>query len=260
MSKKRSEGRGPRRSGSPEGNRASIQAVERAARFLSLFSAGQPELTLNEITERLGLSRPTVHRYGMSLRSTGLIRYDPVRATYSLGPRIIELGRIALSNLSIVRLAQPIMERLSQEANETVVMSIWDGQAPVVVEAVDRTERLVSVGVRAGSRLPLFTSAQGLVFLAFSEAARETHRSSPRLRGLQAELQRIRDERIAVSDGVIPGIRVFAVPVFSDGEVAATLALVCNQASGPTGIDSPATGALRRAAAEIIELLGAEQS
>lgn len=256
MSRKASNKPGRGRNG--QGN--AIQAVERAARFLSLFSAGQPELTLNEITERLGLSRPTVHRYGMSLRSTGLIRYDPQRATYSLGPRIIELGRIALVNLSIVRLAQPIMERLSAETNETVVMSIWDGQAPVVVEAIDRTERLVSVSVRAGSRLPLFTSAQGLVFLAFSESAREAHASSPRLRKLGPQLKRIREERIAVSDGVIPGITVFAVPVFADGDVAATLALVCNQASGPAGTDSPATAALRRAATEIIELLGAEQS
>lgn len=237
-----------------------IQSVERAARFLSLFSASAPELSLTEITERLGMSRATAHRYGISLRSTGLVRYDPAHAIYSLGPRTIELGRIALLNLSIVRIAQPIMEQLSASTNETVVMSIWDGQAPVVVEAIDRTDRLVSVGVRAGSRLPVFSSAQGQAFLAFSDTARHAHAASKELPRLEPELEQIRRESLAISDGVIPGVTVIATPVFSEGDVAATVALVCTQASGGTDSGSPKSRALRDAATRIIELLGAERS
>jgi DNA-binding IclR family transcriptional regulator len=237
-----------------------IQSVQRAAMLLGLFSAADPELTLSDITERLGMSRATVHRYGMSLRSTGLLRYDAARATYSLGPRIIELGRAALANLSIVKIAAPALEALSERVNETVVLSIWDGTAPIVVEVADRTDRLVSVAIRNGSRLPLYSSAQGLVFLAFSASAREAHAKEPRLTEAQERLAQIRREGVAISDGVIAGITVVAAPVIEDGDVAGTIALVSQQASGVAAPDSPAVGELRETAARIAAVLGERAS
>jgi DNA-binding IclR family transcriptional regulator len=52
------------------------QSVERAVRLLGFFSAEEPELTLPQLTERLGTSRATTHRYAMALRRVGLLRYD----------------------------------------------------------------------------------------------------------------------------------------------------------------------------------------
>lgn len=235
----------------------SIQSVERAAAMLGLFSPAEPELTLAHMVERLGMSRPTAHRYGMSLRSTGLLRYDAKRGTYSLGARVIELGRTALANLSIIKIATPTLERLSERTNETAVLSIWDGTAPIVVDVVDRTNRLVSIAIRAGSRLPVRTSAQGLLFLAHSEEARtgpegvaeDDPEWAPRL----AE---VREHGYAMSDGVIAGITVVAAPVFQHGEIAGTLALVCQQESGIGRGDSPALKALCDAAQEVGHALG----
>lgn len=233
-----------------------IQSVERAAAMLALFSTAEPELSLASITERLGMSRATVHRYGISLRSTGLLRYDPARGTYSLGARVIELGRVALANLSIIKIAAPTMETLSEDANETVVLSIWDGTAPIVVQVVDRTERLVSIAIRTGSRLPR-TSAQGRLFLAFSAAAREAE--SAREGGSrvpEGDLEQVRRDELASSDGVIAGITVVAAPVLQGGEIAGTIALVGHSASGFADEGSPATQMLRDAAHTIGVELG----
>ncbi|MCW3017207.1 MAG: yiaJ 2 [Solirubrobacterales bacterium] len=234
-----------------------IQAVERAAAMLALFSPAEPELTLAEIIARLGMSRATVHRYGMSLRSTGLLRYDAVRGTYSLGPRVIELGRTALANLSIIKIATPALERLSEASNETAVLSIWDGTAPIVVNVVDRTDRLVSIAIRTGSRLPLRTSAQGHVFLAYSAVAREVDaRHAGAGRVPERRLQEVRDAGMATSDGVIAGITVVAAPVMQQGEIAGTIGLVCQQESGVGEPRSPAIELLRRAAQDVGEQLG----
>src|SRR4029079_17987734 len=129
------------------------QSVERAVRLLGFFSAEEPELTPPQLTERLGTARATTHRYAMALRRVGLLRYDAAGGIYSLGPRIVELAATALSGLRIIRIAGPHMERLAADLNETVVLSIWDGESPIVVRVADNTDRLVHIVVRTGSRL-----------------------------------------------------------------------------------------------------------
>jgi IclR family pca regulon transcriptional regulator len=233
-----------------------IQAVQRAALLLGLFTANEPELTLGEIAQRLAMPRATVHRYGMSLRSTGLLRYDAARATYSLGPRVIELGRVALANLSIIKIATPFMERLSERVNESVVLSVWDGSAPVVVNVADRTDRLVSIAIRAGSRLPLYTSAQGLLFLAYSASARAEHARDPELADSAALLETIRGDGYAVSDGVIAGITVAGAPVLQAGELVGTVAIVSQQSSGVGTPGGPAVSALLETAGALAAQLG----
>ena len=68
------------------------QSVERAARMLELFSVDEPELTLSQITSRMGLNKATAHRYATALRRAGLMRAS--NGLYTLGPRIGEAGRL----------------------------------------------------------------------------------------------------------------------------------------------------------------------
>src|SRR5205085_10857323 len=174
------------------------QSVERAVRLLGFFSPEEPELTLTQLTQRLATSKATTHRYTLALRRVGLLRFDPGAGVYSLGPRIVELAATALAGLRIVRLAGPTMERLVAELNETVVLSIWDGEQPVVVRVDDNTDRLVRINVRTGSRLPPETSAQGKVFAAFSGGGGE-------------EGARIRRAGMASNAMVVEGICAIAV-------------------------------------------------
>jgi len=73
------------------------QSVERAVRLLGFFSPEEPELTLARLTELLGTSKATTHRYTLALRRVGLLRFDSGTGVYSLGPRIVELAATALA-------------------------------------------------------------------------------------------------------------------------------------------------------------------
>jgi len=221
------------------------QSVERAVRLLGFFSAEDPELTLPQLTERLGTSRATTHRYAMALRRVGLLRYDAASAVYSLGPRIVELAATALSGLRIIRIAGPHMERLAAEVNETVVLSIWDGESPIVVRVADNTDRVVHIVVRTGSRLAR-TSAQGKAFLAFGGHGEEL---APK------ELERITRTRVSVNTQR-DGIRAIATPVFQDREVIATMAVVGTIANLPERETSPLAARLRAAAEQLSAELG----
>jgi DNA-binding IclR family transcriptional regulator len=223
------------------------QSVERAVRLLGVFSPEEPELSLAQLTQRLGTSKATTHRYTLALRRVGLLRFDPGAAVYSLGPRIVELAATALAGLRIVRIAGPTMERLVGELNETVVLSIWDGEQPVVVRVDDNTDRLVRIVVRTGARLPRAISAQGKVFLAFGADASELDA------GERAEIV---DARVAVNSQVVDGIRAIATPVFQGGEITAAMALVGTIASLPDDPRSPHAVRLRAAAEALSAELG----
>jgi DNA-binding IclR family transcriptional regulator len=222
------------------------QSVERAVRLLGFFSPEEPELTLAELTRRLGTSRATTHRYTLALRRVGLVRFDPGAGVYSLGPRIVELAATALAGLRIIKVAGPHMERLVGELNETVVLSIFDGESPVVVRVDDNTDRIVRILVRTGSRLPP-TSAQGKVFLAFAQDGA----------GLEpGELELIRSTRVAINSQVVDGIRAIATPVFQDREVAAAMAVVGTIASIPEDPESTLAERLRDTAKQLSAELG----
>jgi DNA-binding IclR family transcriptional regulator len=217
------------------------QSVERAARLLSLFSVDEPELSLAELTSRLGTSKATAHRYTTALRRAGLLRLSG--GGYTLGPRIVELAATALAGLRIVKLAGPYLERLVADLNETAVLSIWDGDAPVVVRVDDNTDRLVRINVRNGSRLPL-DSAQGKVFRAFLAEADGSDLADVRLHGL------------AFNARVVEGIAALAAPVFQGDEPVAAMALVGTTAAIPRDPDSSIASQLRETAAALSAELG----
>jgi len=214
------------------------QSVERAARMLSLFTVEEPELTLAELTSRLGTSKATAHRYATALRRAGLLRLSA--GGYTLGPRIVELAATALAGLRIVKVAGPYLERLVAELNETAVLSIWDGEAPVVVRVDDNTDRLVRINVRTGSRLPL-DSAQGKVFRAYlgDEDADEVHATG-----------------LGFNERIVEGIAALAAPVFQGDEIVASMALVGTTAAISREPDSPMAARLREAAAALSAELG----
>ncbi len=239
---------------------ASIQSVERAAHILGFFTVSRPRLTLSELTARLGMSKATAHRYAMALRQVNLLRYDPTSGEYTLGPQVLVLAAAARAGLPIITVAGPLMEDLVREINETVVLSVWDGEAPVVVRVDDGTERVVRVSVRAGARLDPFRSAQGRVFCAFLPDGNvpgmdEEMDRSPKLR---ADIAAIRQQHVALNASELHGVRTIAAPVFADGQLVAVMALVGTTTTLSESVSSPAARALRRTAERLSEVHGHE--
>jgi DNA-binding IclR family transcriptional regulator len=228
------------------------QSVERAVRLLAFFTPDEPEMTLAQITSRLGASRATTHRYAMALRRVGMLRYDAAVGTYTLGPRVVELAAAALAGLRIVKIAGPTMERLLAKVNETVVLSVFDEESPVVVRVEDNTDRLVRIVVRTGSRLPPTTSAQGKVFCTFGD-------DTPN--GLDtAEAAAIRRTRLATNSDLVEGIRAIATPVFQEEQLVAAMALVGTSASIPEDVNSAGARQLIDAASSLSAELGSPRT
>ena len=235
-----------------------IQTVERAALILGSFTVAKPHLSLNEITARLGASKATAHRYTKALRATNLLRYDERTALYSLGPQVLTLAATARAGLPIVTAAEPYMEHLVKEIDETVVLSVWDGESATVVRCADNTDQLIRISVRPGARLDLTTSAQGRVFCAYlpGEQIPSLARILRRSPELREDLAAIREHGLSVNSPTISGVRTIAAPIFEGGVPIATMAVIGTTIQIPDTIDSTLAKALLRTTQSLSQQLG----
>jgi DNA-binding IclR family transcriptional regulator len=241
----------------PDRTAPTIQTVQRAALILGSFTVGKPHMSLNEITARLGASKATAHRYTKALRAANLLRYDERTSLYSLGPQVLTLATAARAGLPIVAAAEPYMEELVRRIDETIVLSVWDGESATVVRSVDNTDHMVRISVRVGSRLNLTSSAQGRVFLAFLPPDQvPTLPRSVRKSELTEELDAIRQHGLSVNSPTVNGVRTVAAPIFEGDKISGTLAIVGTTATVSDDVKSPMAQALLETARALSQRLG----
>jgi len=242
----------------PDTAAPTIQTVQRAALILGSFTVGKPQMSLNEITARLGASKATAHRYTKALRAANLLRYDERTALYSLGPQVLTLAASARAGLPIVSAAEPYMEQLVKQINETIVLSVWDGETATVVRSIDNTDHIVRISVRTGSRLDLTMSAQGRVFCAFLPpdevpSLRRITKKSPELLD---ELAAIRQHGLSVNSPAINGVRTIAAPIFEGDMISGAMAVIGTTVSVPDDVSSPMAQALLETTRALSQRLG----
>ncbi|CAM5438740.1 putative HTH-type transcriptional regulator KipR [Streptomyces afghaniensis 772] len=244
----------------PDRTAPTIQTVQRAALILGSFTVGKPHMSLNEITARLGASKATAHRYTKALRAANLLRYDERTSLYSLGPQVLTLATAARAGLPIVAAAEPYMEELVRRIDETIVLSVWDGESATVVRSVDNTDHMVRISVRVGSRLNLTSSAQGRVFLAFLPPEQvPTLPRSVRKSELNEELEAIRKHGLSVNSPTVNGVRTVAAPIFEGDTISGTLAIVGTTATVSDDVTSPMAQALLETARALSQRLGTSE-
>ncbi|MBS1843332.1 MAG: helix-turn-helix domain-containing protein [Actinobacteria bacterium] len=209
-----------------------VQSLERGLAVIRAFDAEHRELRLTEVAERTGLTRAAARRFLLTLVELGYVRQD--RDRFSLRPRVLDLGYSYLSALSFQEIAQPHMDRLVREVNESSSISVLDDIEVVYVVRVP-TRRIMSITLSVGTRLPAYATSMGRVLLA----ALPTEELEARLRRihlekltahtlttkttLREEIARVREQGFALVDQELEeGLRSAAVPlVDSNGETAA---------------------------------------
>ncbi len=184
---------------------AGIQVIARAAEMLRLLQAHPAGLSQAEIGERLGMARSTVSRILGALDDEGLVAARGARGPYRLGPEIARMA--ATVRLGVVMDVHPFMEELSRELEETVDLSILDGDRVTFVDQVVSPHRLRAISA-VGELFPLHCCANGKALLANlpaeqraqalpSRLARLTENTITTPAALRRELDRVRAEGVA---------------------------------------------------------------
>ena len=116
------------------GNAYAVEAVNRAADILFVFSHAEPELTLAQVVARSGLPKTTAFRVLSTLCDRGLCMQDALSGKYSLGFELLHLADIRRRQATIHGLAMPLLRVIRDQVKETVVLSIRAGDYRVHID------------------------------------------------------------------------------------------------------------------------------
>jgi IclR family transcriptional regulator, pca regulon regulatory protein len=210
-----------------------VQSLERGLAVIRAFGAERPELRLSDVARATGLTRAAARRFLLTLVRLGYVRQNG--STFSLRPRILELGYAYLSALSLPEVAQPHMETLVGEVNESSSVAVLDDLDIVYVARVP-TRRIMTITIAVGTRLPAYATSMGRVLLAGLEGDALSERLArieleqltattvPDLDALRERIEEVRAAGWAAVDQELEqGVRSAAVPIrdATDAVVAA---------------------------------------
>lgn len=140
-----------------------VNSLARGLLVIRAFSRNRPTMTLSEVAKRTGINRAAARRFLLTLVREGYAESDG--KYFRLRPKILELGFSALSSMTFSEVAQPFMDELADELDELCLAAVLDGEWVVYVNRTT-SQRVVSVNLDVGSRLPAFCMSTGRVLLA----------------------------------------------------------------------------------------------
>jgi DNA-binding IclR family transcriptional regulator len=215
-----------------------VDSLATALSLLNYFTVRDPELSLQQLSEKSGLYKSRIHRLCGTLVVSGFLVRMPW-ATYRLGPKLMTLGKIYENTNSLITISRPIMKELANLTGESVALFILDGETSYCLAREYGSSRLV-FSIQEGDTIQLHASAAGKILLAYgSEELRKTVLGKEGLetfttmtvidpKQIKNELSRIRKCGYAVNKGERElEVGALAAPIFNHAHmVNATLAVV----------------------------------
>jgi DNA-binding IclR family transcriptional regulator len=164
--------------------------------------------TLAGMVAAIGMPRATTYRLAEALVSYGLVSKGG-DGTYRLGPRLVELGRLAgQARPSLARAAGPALERLRDRTGESVQLFVAEGGRRVCIVSLESPHSLRTM-VAVGAALPMDKGSAGRVLSG--------ERPAP---GLPGWVESVEEREL--------GVASVSAPVYLDGAVVAAVSV-----SGP---------------------------
>ena len=194
----------------PTEERAKLNQSVRKAITLLRATAEDGNANVSSLSRAAGLPRATALRMIQTLEQEGFLLRIPGDDRVLLGPELLRLARNTDEQLLLREVSRPIISDLVAMIRETVTLSVVAPDAGLdVVHQVDAPAQLRPQSW-VGQRFPLHASASGKVLLATYDDERLGHylleplpRFTPSTvttaEELRAELERVREQRYAVS-------------------------------------------------------------
>ena len=228
----------PRRENRAAAPAAGVKSAERALEILELVAAAERPLTTSEIGRALGYPRSSLHGLLQTMTKRHWLELVDSERAYALGIRTWEVGHSYLRAIDLADRAQPFMERLRDQLDETIQLAMLDGRYNVYIGKVTGTQRLI-LASEVGRRLESHATGIGKVLLAglgddeldrlFEGVALErfTEHTVRDYEALKVELAAIRNRGYGTDEEeYTAGVRCVAAPVRdASGSVVAAMSV-----------------------------------
>src|SRR3954462_3385536 len=135
-----------------------MRAVQRILAIFESFTVEASSLTLQEISDHIGLPKSTAFRIVQSLEEAGyLVRLEDQK--YCLSFRFTRLAGLVKSTLSIREIARPIMTELADSTKETAPIHTVSGRTRVCVDAIATSPSPLRSVVTPGEQVTLVSGS-----------------------------------------------------------------------------------------------------
>ncbi|UCJ15175.1 helix-turn-helix domain-containing protein [Pseudomonas sp. MM211] len=212
-----------------------MTSLARGLAVIHAFQERKRHLTIAQISHRTEIPRAAVRRCLHTLMKLGYVTTDG--RVYSLLPKVLTLGHAYLSSTPMAVTAQPILDRLSEQLHEACSMATLEGDEILYIARSATPQRLISVDLSVGSRLPAYCTSMGRILLAalddaavddylsHAELQVKTSRTLHTAEDLRASIEEIRRQGWVIIDQELEvSLRSIAVPLKdSAGQVLAAL-------------------------------------
>jgi len=238
----------------------SIQVIERMMTLLDALAASPEAASLKHLASVTELHPSTAHRILAAMTTARFVERQDA-GTYRLGIRLLELGNIVKSRISVREVALPYMQTLHETIGEAINLGARHDDEIVYIERTSSGRALLRVVYLVGGRAPLHLTSLGKLFLAADSPQQvrdyarrtglpgKTPRSLTTLATLEKELDKVRRHGIAYDDEEAEiGLKCVAAPIHDEeGHVIAALSV-----SAPADRHDPAWAAQVRQAADAV--------
>lgn len=213
-----------------------IAGLQKGLALMQLFSADQPRLSVPHAARLSGLTPSATRRFLLTLVHEGFADTD--NRHYWLTPKVLRIGQAYVDSAQLPRMLRPIVEQVARQTQEHVSVGTRDGDE-IIHLVRSRYSHVASLSIRPGSRVPMYCTAGGRIWLASLDAtARDDYFSRNPLRPLtpytqtdrarlEAVLQQVRAQGFCIVDQEYEiGMRVLGVPLVDRaGQLKATLTI-----------------------------------
>jgi DNA-binding IclR family transcriptional regulator len=143
-------------------NRSLIRGIE----ILRCFKPGIDFLGNSEISERTGLAPSTVSRLTKTLVLCGYLEHNRRRSAYRLAPAVLSLGHAFKTTSPELRVAEPLMRKVSEKLKLNVGLAVADRLEMVYLESIRYTKQAPLRIIAAGQRVPIEKTSLGRAWIA----------------------------------------------------------------------------------------------
>ncbi|MGH8617269.1 MAG: IclR family transcriptional regulator [Burkholderiales bacterium] len=165
---------------------------------------------VSEISRELNLSKTATHRLLQTLVSARYVMRDEKTEGYRLTTKTWEIGSRVLARLDIKQLGATYLQRLAKQCNESVHITVLDGNEVIYIDKIDSPHPLRTYSL-VGGRAPAHCVATGKALLAHqgdeliaqvgTSLKGYTKRTITTMAALQKELKQVRTRGYAVNRG-----------------------------------------------------------
>lgn len=200
-----------------------VTSLSKGIAVIRAFGPDATNLTLTEVAARTDMNRAGTRRILLTLESLGYVTRDGTR--FALTPKILDLGFSYLSSTDWWSVATPHMECVARTVNQSCSAAVLQGDEIVYAARVP-ANRVMSVALNLGARLPAYCTSMGRVLLAGEPEAdaravlentdrvQHTSKTLVEVDALMRELDAVRRQGFCFVDQELEeGLRSISVPL-----------------------------------------------